>query len=204
MTPTTYSGTHLVNGLASGTSACVTGFDQVSFIMGSSASIFNVYKSWCLPVQLLTILLLQTVDGPNGNFTGLDSQNNDVAGIQYLYDQLSSIVQSRSFDVANWPNVSGSCTMNQTPMSDDSTAISGRQPCHVPGLVFAVALTCRWWFQPGASTSRVLVHESKNTRCNCRCGRKCRRLQSMAKVSHCRCVVRVTPRIKCMTVAQPF
>ncbi|KAH0827839.1 phospholipase B [Lanmaoa asiatica] len=79
-------GTHLVNGLASGPSTCVTGFDQAAFLMGSSASIFNV------------------VDGSSGNFTGFDGQNGDVTGMQFLYEQLSSRVQSRSFNVANWPN----------------------------------------------------------------------------------------------------
>ncbi|KAI9569636.1 phospholipase B [Boletus coccyginus] len=86
MAPMAYSGTHLVNGVGSSPSACVTRFDQVAFIMGSSASIFNV------------------VDGPNGNFTGFDDQNGDVVDMQFLYDQLSSRVQSRSFNIANWPN----------------------------------------------------------------------------------------------------
>ncbi|KAF8554177.1 phospholipase B [Imleria badia] len=86
MAPMAYSGTHLVNGIASSPSACVTGFDQVAFMMGSSASIFNA------------------VDGSNGNFTGFDNQDGDVIGMQFLYQQLSSNVQSRSFNVANWPN----------------------------------------------------------------------------------------------------
>ncbi|KAJ7647403.1 phospholipase B [Roridomyces roridus] len=37
----TYAGTHLTNGKADNGSACVTGFDQAGFIMGSSASLFN-------------------------------------------------------------------------------------------------------------------------------------------------------------------
>lgn len=49
----------------------------------------------------------QVVDGPNGNFTSFEDQNGDVVDMQFLYDQLSSRVQSRSFNVANWPNVSG-------------------------------------------------------------------------------------------------
>jgi lysophospholipase len=86
MAPIAYSGTQLVNGLASNASACVTGFDQVSFMMGSSASIFNA------------------VDGSNGNFTGFNNENGDISGMQFLYGQLSSKVQSRSLNVANWPN----------------------------------------------------------------------------------------------------
>lgn len=38
----TYAGTHLTNGKPDNGSACVTGFDQAGFIMGTSASLFNV------------------------------------------------------------------------------------------------------------------------------------------------------------------
>jgi lysophospholipase len=38
----TYAGTHLSNGKAVNGSACVTSFDQAGFVMGSSASLFNV------------------------------------------------------------------------------------------------------------------------------------------------------------------
>lgn len=37
-----YAGTHLTNGKAANGSACVRGFDQAGFIMGTSASLFNV------------------------------------------------------------------------------------------------------------------------------------------------------------------
>lgn len=52
MIPMAYSGTQLVKGLAPGASACVTGFDQVAFMMGSSASIFNVHSSLCSLVHV--------------------------------------------------------------------------------------------------------------------------------------------------------
>ncbi|KAF9241566.1 phospholipase B [Melanogaster broomeanus] len=87
MAPMTYAGTHLVSGLPANPSACVTGFDQVSFIMGSSASFFN-----------------QVLDDSNGIFAGFDDENGDESGMNFLYEQLSSNVQSRSFNVANWPN----------------------------------------------------------------------------------------------------
>lgn len=38
----TYAGTHLTNGKPDNGSACVTGFDQAGFVMGTSASLFNV------------------------------------------------------------------------------------------------------------------------------------------------------------------
>lgn len=37
-----FAGTHLNNGRSLNGSACVVGFDQAGFIMGSSASLFNV------------------------------------------------------------------------------------------------------------------------------------------------------------------
>ncbi|KAG9316593.1 phospholipase B [Chiua virens] len=92
------SGTHIVNGLVS---TCMTGFDQVGFVMGTSASIFN------------------TINGPNGNFTGFNDQNGDIAGMQFLYDQLSSKVQSRSLNVANWPNAFQG--INPTMFQDSSS-----------------------------------------------------------------------------------
>jgi lysophospholipase len=38
----TFAGTHLINGKPVNGSSCARGFDQVGFIMGSSASLFNV------------------------------------------------------------------------------------------------------------------------------------------------------------------
>jgi lysophospholipase len=38
----TFVGTNLTNGNPDSNSSCVTGFDQAGFIMGTSASLFNV------------------------------------------------------------------------------------------------------------------------------------------------------------------
>jgi len=40
-----YAGTHLSNGRSVNGSSCVTGLDQAGFIMGTSASLFNVSLS---------------------------------------------------------------------------------------------------------------------------------------------------------------
>ena len=45
-----YAGTHLNNGQPDNDTACVTNFDQAGFMMGTSASLFNVSPSW--PVVL--------------------------------------------------------------------------------------------------------------------------------------------------------
>lgn len=42
MMNTSYAGTHLNNGLPDNDTACVTNFDQTGFMMGTSASLFNV------------------------------------------------------------------------------------------------------------------------------------------------------------------
>jgi lysophospholipase len=41
----TYTGTHLTNGVPDNDTSCVTAFDQAGFIMGTSASLFNVRLS---------------------------------------------------------------------------------------------------------------------------------------------------------------
>ena len=38
----TFAGTNLTNGKPDSGSSCVTGFDQAGFVMGTSASLFNV------------------------------------------------------------------------------------------------------------------------------------------------------------------
>jgi hypothetical protein len=96
--------------------------------------------------------------------------------MQFLYDQLASRVHSRSFNVANWPNVSGSFAVGQGPISDVAQGISRCQPYHVPGFLFTVALTRGWWFQLGADTPGASIHKGKSGRCRRRRGRKCRRL----------------------------
>ena len=40
----TYVGTHLDNGNPPNNTGCVTGFDQAGFVMGTSASLFNVSR----------------------------------------------------------------------------------------------------------------------------------------------------------------
>ena len=117
----------LVNGLASNASACVTGFDQVSFMMGSSASIFNVCDFFVFPYSGCSEFW-QAVDGSNGNFTGFNNENGDISGMQFLYGQLSSKVQSRSLNVANWPNVSGNFAAGHESMSYAVKGISRCQP----------------------------------------------------------------------------
>ena len=45
-----YAGTHLTNGQPDNDTACTTQFDQTGFMMGTSASLFNVSKyTWFVP-----------------------------------------------------------------------------------------------------------------------------------------------------------
>ncbi|KAJ7680248.1 phospholipase B [Mycena polygramma] len=80
-----YAGTHLTNGKAANGSACVKGFDQAGFMMGTSASLFN-----------------QIFDFAHNTLQGFSSSDSNTL-IYILQRQLRS-VRTRADDVANWPN----------------------------------------------------------------------------------------------------
>ncbi|KAF8210154.1 phospholipase B [Mycena galopus ATCC 62051] len=84
----TYAGTFLTNGQADNGSACVTGFDQAGFIMGSSASLFNQ--------------IFDFADNTLQSFGGFDSDDSD--SIVYVLQRQLRSVRTREDDVANWPN----------------------------------------------------------------------------------------------------
>ncbi|OJA08670.1 hypothetical protein AZE42_01184 [Rhizopogon vesiculosus] len=87
MLPLQFAGTYLTNGLPANASACVTGFDRASFVMGTSSSFFNA--------------VLNTTDGTS---FGFNTDNGEEDGMNFLFSQLSSHAQSDTNDVANWPN----------------------------------------------------------------------------------------------------
>ncbi|TDL25988.1 phospholipase B [Rickenella mellea] len=81
----TYVGTNLVNGKPPNGTACITGFDQAGFMMGTSASLFN-----------------QILDTARNKISGFSSSDGKA-----LLQMLSRLLQSfrtRADDVANWPN----------------------------------------------------------------------------------------------------
>ncbi|KAI0271146.1 phospholipase B [Russula aff. rugulosa BPL654] len=81
----TYAGTLLTNGQPDNSTACTTFFDQIGFIMGTSASFFN------------TIL-----DVANHKIKGLDKQSTKA--ISYLLTRLLDRFPSPAADAAIWPN----------------------------------------------------------------------------------------------------
>jgi len=81
----TYAGTLLTNGQPDNSTACTTFFDQIGFIMGTSASFFN------------TVL-----DVANHNILGLDKQSTKA--ISYLLTRLLDRFPSPAVDAAIWPN----------------------------------------------------------------------------------------------------
>ncbi|TFK44639.1 phospholipase B [Crucibulum laeve] len=81
----TYAGTHLSNGKPDNGSACVTGFDQAGFIMGTSASLFN-----------------QLFDFARNTISQFST--SDAAGLLYVLSRQLREVRTRADDVANWPN----------------------------------------------------------------------------------------------------
>ncbi|RDB16981.1 Lysophospholipase 1 [Hypsizygus marmoreus] len=81
----TYAGTHLSNGKPENGSACVTGFDQAGFIMGTSASLFN-----------------QLFDFARNTISSFSKTDGD--GLLYVLSRQLREVRTRADDVANWPN----------------------------------------------------------------------------------------------------
>ncbi|KAF9461302.1 phospholipase B [Collybia nuda] len=81
----TYAGTHLSNGKPENGSACVTGFDQAGFIMGTSASLFN-----------------QLFDFAHNTLSEFSS--SDSSGLVYVLSRQLREVRTRADDVANWPS----------------------------------------------------------------------------------------------------
>jgi len=94
-----------MNGLPANPSACVTGFDQASFIMGTSSSFFNVCHIFQGFLRTRPDLLWQAVlDVSDGNF-GFNADSGEEDGMNFLFNQLSSHTQSDAQNAANWPNV---------------------------------------------------------------------------------------------------
>ncbi|KAJ8507916.1 hypothetical protein ONZ45_g9769 [Pleurotus djamor] len=81
----TYAGTHLTNGQPPNGSACVTGFDQAGFLMGTSASLFN-----------------QLFDFARNTIAGFS--DSDGAGLLHVLTRQLQEVRTRADDVANWPS----------------------------------------------------------------------------------------------------
>jgi lysophospholipase len=84
-----YVGTHLTNSKPDNDTACVTGFDEAGFVMGTSASLFN-----------------QILDFGTNTLKGF--RNEDGAGLLYVLSRQLAQVRTRADDVANWPSVSAS------------------------------------------------------------------------------------------------
>jgi lysophospholipase len=106
MLPLKFAGTYLTNGLPTNQSDCITGFDQASFVMGTSSSFFNVCHviTWKFLWSRLDLLLQAVLNVTDGNF-GFDTSNGDEGGMNFIFNQLSSHTPSNVMDAANWPNV---------------------------------------------------------------------------------------------------
>ena len=108
----TYVGTHINNGAPPNATGCVTGFDQAGFMMGTSASLFNVRPSRstfrtlnAVPIQcVLTLIGQQILDFADNTLEGFDS--SDAKSLIYVLQRQLRDVRTRAADVANWPNVS--------------------------------------------------------------------------------------------------
>lgn len=141
MSPLKFTGTHLTNGLPDNPSACVTGFDQASFVMGASSSFFNVCHVitreflWSRSDLLLQVVLNAT----DGNF-GFDTSNGDEDGMNFVFNQLLSHTPSNTMNAANWPNVCIIISTHSTRLTV-SAAIQRCQSCNFSRLVCRPART---------------------------------------------------------------
>ncbi|KAF9782507.1 phospholipase B [Thelephora terrestris] len=81
----TYVGTHLSNGKPDNDTACVTGFDEAGFIIGTSSSLFSII-----------------LDKGQTTLSGLKEQ--DSAGLDHLVSMFLNSIETRADDVANWPS----------------------------------------------------------------------------------------------------
>lgn len=101
----TYAGTHLTNGVPDNDTSCVTAFEQAGFIMGTSASLFNVRNSSFTHHHFLTwsLSLQQALDTVNNKLQDFDK---DGQGLLYTLQRQLRSVRTRADDVANWPSVS--------------------------------------------------------------------------------------------------
>ena len=108
MVNTMFVGTHLNNGTADNSTACVTGFDEVGFMVGTSASLFNVRDDAVIhSVADLTDLLKQILDFANNRLSMFNSA--DAAGLIYVLRRQLEGIRTRANDVANWPNARFLC-----------------------------------------------------------------------------------------------
>jgi lysophospholipase len=98
-----YAGTHLSNGRSVNGSSCVTGLDQAGFIMGTSASLFNVSIIFIYSFKNLYYLALQQILDFGRNTISQFSKS-DSSTLLYLLSRQLQDVRTRANDVANWPN----------------------------------------------------------------------------------------------------
>ncbi|KAF9650395.1 phospholipase B [Thelephora ganbajun] len=89
----THIGTHLSNGKPDNDTACVTGFDQAGFVIGTSSSLFNIL-----------------LDKGQNLFEGWGEK--DSAALGRLISMLLASIETRAKDVANWPSPFNSIKSN--------------------------------------------------------------------------------------------
>ena len=108
MVNVSYVGTHLTNGQPDNATACTTQFDQTGFVMGTSASLFNVSICSCLsPFRMEKDDLYprnqQILDIARDRIDGFDDSSSK--GLLLVLSRQLGELRTRADDVANWPNV---------------------------------------------------------------------------------------------------
>ena len=103
----TYGGTLLNNGQPTNDTACTTAFDQTGFMMGTSASLFNV-SVFILVIRIRGVkacarIHQQVFDRIHNTIEGFDQ--NSAKGILLILSRQLAEFRTRADDVAVWPNV---------------------------------------------------------------------------------------------------
>jgi lysophospholipase len=103
-----YVGTHLTNGQPDNATACTTQFDQTGFVMGTSASLFNVSIYGRLSPFRMEIddpypCNQQILDVARSKIEGFDDSSSK--GLMLVLGRQLGELRTRADDVANWPNV---------------------------------------------------------------------------------------------------
>src|SRR5260370_3454937 len=100
-----YAGTHLTNGQPANSTACTTFFDQIGFIIGTSASFFNVSVSIPgHPAPRSSMIRHQQIFDPVHNII-LGFDNSSSSTVLFMLSQLSYKFPNPTECSANQPHL---------------------------------------------------------------------------------------------------
>lgn len=103
-----YAGTQLISGRPANNTACVTGFDEAGFMIGTSSSLFDV-GVWVIICRNVVDGTLQGLINGAPSFLSASGLDANGAEIKILLDIAKAIftpIHQDQNDLSRWPNVS--------------------------------------------------------------------------------------------------